>query len=62
MDNQKYDLKDWLYDDITWCGNECSNTKCFRNIIHKSEQTKYFSMALFKGTEICPLEEHKTKQ
>ena len=48
-------LNEWIHDDITWCGNECSYTKCERNLANKLIKTGMFSMALFKGTETCPL-------
>lgn len=51
MDN----LYEWFHDDITWCGDECSNTECERNLANRLQKTGLFSAALFKGTEICPL-------
>ena len=51
------DLLKWMHDDITWCGNECSNTSCERNIANRLSHEGLFSMALFKGTEVCPLKE-----
>ena len=45
----------WIHDDITWCGNECSNFECERNLANKISKTEPFSMALFKDTETCPL-------
>ena len=48
-------LYEWLHDDITWCGNECSHTECERNIVNKLSKEGMFSMSLFKGTETCPL-------
>lgn len=51
MDN----LYEWIYDDITWCGNECSNTECERNFSNRLTKGGYYSAALFKGTEMCPL-------
>lgn len=48
-------LNEWMHDDITWCGNECSYTECERNLANKLIKTGIFSMSLFKGTEMCPL-------
>ena len=45
----------WMHDDITWCGNECSYTKCERNLANRLEQGGYFSAAMFKDTDMCPL-------
>ena len=51
------ELYKWLHDDITWCGNECSNTACERNMANRLSQEGVFSMSLFKDTETCPLTE-----
>lgn len=48
-------LYEWLHDDITWCGNECSHTECERNIANRLSHEGLFSMSLFKDTETCPL-------
>ena len=48
-------MYEWIHDDITWCGNECSNTSCERNMVNRLSHEGFFSMALFKGTEVCPL-------
>ena len=48
-------LYEWLHDDITWCGNECSHTECERNIANRLSHEGLFSMAMFKDTETCPL-------
>ena len=45
---------DWMHDDITWCGNECDNTECFRNQVNRRQKTGYFTMAMLKGTDLCP--------
>ena len=45
----------WVHDDITWCGNECSNTKCYRNLVNRYSHDGMYSAAMFKGTEMCPL-------
>ena len=45
----------WMHDDITWCINECSYTKCERNLANKISKTGMFSAAMFKGTDTCPL-------
>ena len=55
MDN----LIEWIHDDITWCANECSYTKCERNLANKLSKTGLYSAALFKDTEMCPLKEGK---
>ena len=46
---------EWIHDDITWCMNECSHTECFRNMANRLTKGGYFSAAMFKGTETCPL-------
>lgn len=51
MDN----LYEWIYDDITWCGNECSHTECERNLFNRLTKGGLYSAALFKDTEMCPL-------
>lgn len=41
-------------DDITFCGSECDNVKCFRhpsNIIHHDIP---HSFSLLKDTKLCP--------
>ena len=48
-------MYEWIHDDITWCGNECSNTSCERNMVNRLSHEGFFSMALFKGTAACPL-------
>jgi len=53
MDN----LYEWIHDDITWCGNECSYTKCERNLANKYIKTGIYTVSMFKGTEMCPLKE-----
>lgn len=45
----------WIHDDITWCGNECSNTKCDRNLANRLTKGGYYSAAMFKNTPMCPL-------
>ena len=48
-------LYEWIHDDITWCGNECSYTECERNIANRLTKGGYCTMAMFKDTEMCPL-------
>ena len=57
------ELYQWMHDDITWCGNECSFTKCERNIANKLSKEGLFSMSMFKDTLTCPLykEKHNEK-
>ena len=55
-------LYEWLHDDITWCGNECSHTECERNLQNRLAKDGLFSMSMFKGTEMCPLEDKKREQ
>ena len=50
-------LYEWMHDDITWCGNECSHTECERNVANRLSHEGLFSMAMFKDTETCPLYE-----
>ena len=52
-------LYEWFHDDITWCGNECSYTKCERNLQNRLTKDGLYSAAMFKGTEMCPLEDKK---
>ena len=53
-------LYEWLHDDITWCiDDECPNLECERNIQNRLTKGGYFSAAMFKGTEMCPLEDKK---
>lgn len=46
-------LNSFFNDDITFCGSSCDITDCFRHLSHKHKETKYYSCALFKGTEYC---------
>ena len=57
-------LYEWLHDDITWCGNECSYTACEINLQNRLTKGGIYSAAMFKDTEICPLskENRKTTQ
>lgn len=48
-------MYNWIHDDITWCGNECCNTSCERNLANRLNKEGLFSMALLKGTPACPL-------
>ena len=48
-------FESWIYDDITWCGNECSYTKCERNLSNRISKTGMYSAAMFKDTDMCPL-------
>jgi hypothetical protein len=52
---RKKKMYEWMHDDITWCGNECSNTKCERNITNKILKEGIFTMSLFRETTTCPL-------
>ena len=55
-------MYDWMYDDITWCGEtECENTSCRRHLNNRSQKEGMFSMSILKGTGLCPLKdlEHK---
>ena len=54
-------LYEWFHDDITWCGNECSNTECERNLANRLTKGGYYSAALFKGTSMCPLTKKENK-
>ena len=49
------DLFEWFHDDITWCGNECSYTACERNLQNRLQKGGLMSIAIFKDTEVCPL-------
>ena len=51
----------WIHDDICWCANdECPHTACERNQANRLNKDGYFTAAIFKGTEACPLEQKKT--
>lgn len=50
---------EFIHDDITWCGNECSNTKCERNLANRLTKGGVYSAAMFKDTEMCPLTKEK---
>lgn len=49
------ELYNWIHDDITWCGNECSHTECFRHPSNRLNKEGWYSAAMFKGTATCPL-------
>ena len=55
-------LYEWFHDDITWCGNECFYTKCERNLQNRLTKGGMYSAAMFKGTEMCHLEDKKREQ
>lgn len=48
-------LYEWIHDDITWCGNECSYTECERNLANRLTKGGLYSAAMFNDTDICPL-------
>lgn len=50
---------EWIHDDITWCGCECSHTECERNLANRLTKGGYYSAAMFIGTEMCPLTKEK---
>lgn len=45
----------FISNDITWCASDCPNKACDRNLINRIPLEGGFSMARFKGTEMCPL-------
>lgn len=45
----------FISNDITWCANDCPNKDCERNLVNRIPLEGGFSMARFKGTEMCPL-------
>lgn len=45
----------WIDDDVCWCGNECDKLDCWRNPVNRSPRPGVYTMALLKGTNICPL-------
>lgn len=49
------DFLEWLHDDITWCGNECWNFTCERNLANRLSKTGPFSCSFFRGTDVCPI-------
>ena len=52
-------MYEWIHDDITWCGNNCSHTECERNQANILDKTAWHSYAMFRGTATCPLKEEK---
>lgn len=49
-------MYDWMYDDITWCGEtECKNTSCRRHLNNRRQKEGVFTLSMLKGTELCPL-------
>lgn len=54
------DFYEWVHDDITWCGNECSYTKCERNLANRLVKTGLYSAAMLKDTEFCPLKKESS--
>ena len=55
-------FSEWIHDDITWCGNECSHTECERNLANRLTKGGMYSAALFKDTEMCPLTKEKKNE
>jgi len=55
-------MYEWIHDDITWCGEECSYTDCERNLANRLSKTGWYSAAMFKGTEMCPHREEFSKE
>ncbi len=53
------ELEKWIHDDITWCGNVCTNKKCERNLANRKTVGGMFSMAMFRETDTCPLNNNK---
>ena len=51
-------LIEWMRDDITWCGCECDNLECFRNLKNR-KANGLFSMSLLRDTDLCPLNKEK---
>ena len=49
------DFYKWIHDDITWCGNECAHTECERNTANRLTKGGLYSAAMFRDTEVCPL-------
>lgn len=48
------DIPSWIYDDITWCVDECPHTDCERHLSNRINPDALYSGAFFKGTETCP--------
>lgn len=48
------DFENWIYDDITWCSQECSYTACERNVVNRLTKGGLYSSADFKDTPMCP--------
>lgn len=55
-------MYEWIHDDITWCGNECSHTDCERHLSNRLTKGGMYSAALFKGTEMCPYANESEKE
>ena len=53
---------EWIHDDITWCGNECHNLDCDRNLANRLTKGGLYSAAMFKGTYLCPLTKKEDDQ
>ena len=49
-----------MSDDITFCGSECNNKKCFRHPSNIQEPRIPHSVAYLKGTEYCPMKKKET--
>ena len=46
-----------MTDDITFCGSDCNNKKCFRHPSNIREPRIPHSFAYLKDTDDCPLNE-----
>lgn len=44
-----------MTDDITFCGSECKNKKCFRHPSNIKEPRIPHSFAYLKDTDYCPM-------
>ena len=53
------EFANWIHDDITWCAEECSHTECERHLNNKINKTGFYSAAMFRNTETCPLNDKK---
>ena len=48
------EFEKWIYDDITWCSQDCSYNACERNRVNRLTKEGMYSAADFKNTPMCP--------
>lgn len=50
-----------MSDDITFCGSECNNKKCFRHPSNIAEPNIHHSFAYLKDTDMCPMKKQEIR-